>query len=455
MTGFEQAQAHFGAGVDAMNAGDVDGAMAAFRRVLALAPELPEAHVNLGLLLAERDPVLSEKHYQRAIASDPLRLDGYVHLGALLASHKRFAEAEASYRLALALDPHSAPALSNLGVLLACSGREAQAAACYRAAIAAAPGYQPARFNWSYLLLRNGEFAAGWRQFEGRGWYASFARHFDFPRWTGQPLAGASLMIAVEAGHGDMIQFCRYASLARRHGAARIGLVCHPGLKRLFATLAGVDVLYAVDEEIPRTGWDYWTPPLSMPLHFGTELATIPAPLPYLAPARADVARLAPMVDAAAGGLRVGLRVGVVWQGNPRFENDADRSIAALSTLAPLASLPNMRFFSLQKGASGSQQDAFPGLIDLAPLIGDFADTAALIDALDLVISVDTAVAHLAGALGKPVWVLLPAYKPDWRWLTGRDDSPWYPAVMRLFRQATAGDWDAVIARVRQALAAL
>ena len=449
----EQVQAHFAAGVEAMRADDADAALQAFRRVLALAPALPEAHVNLGLLLARRDPQLSEQHYRQAIASDPLRLEGYLQLGVLLAANKRFAEAEFSYRQALAVEPASPPALSNLGVLLASTGRTAQAVACYRAAIAIDPHYQPARFNWSYVLLRDGQWAAGWREFEGRAWYAKFAGHFEFPRWTGQPLAGAALLIVVEAGHGDMIQFCRYAQLARDAGAARIGLLCHPGLKRLFRSLAGVDVLYGVDEALQRDGWDYWAPPLSMPYRFGTELASVPAPLPYLAADCADRARLGAPIRAAGAGMKVGL----AWQGNPRFDNDADRSIASLAVLSPLAGVPGVRLFSLQKGAGeltapGVDSAAFPGLTDLAPLIADFADTAALIAELDLVIAVDTGVAHLAGALGKPCWLLLPAYQPDWRWLIGRDDSPWYPGVMRLFRQHTAGDWPAVIERVRAAL---
>ena len=467
----EQAiEARFARGVACMAAADSAGAIAAFGQVLALAPQRPEAHINLGLLLANTDPAQAERHYRAAIDADPGRLDGYLHLGALFAAARRFDEAEHCYRQALALDPAWPPALSNLGVLLASTGREAMAAACYRAAIAAAPDYQGAHFNLSYLLLRDGQFEAGWRAFEGRPWYARFADYFAYPRWAGQPLAGASLMIAVEAGHGDMIQFCRYALLARAQGA-RVGIVCHSGLKRLFGSLAGVEV-FGVDDEVPRLGWDYWTPPLSMPYHFGTRLASIPARLPYLAAPAGAVTPVLPAPPAP-----VLLRVGLAWQGNPRFENDAERSLAGLATLAPLAGVAGVQFYSLQKGAgelasadgrpfsavtgaaegtvgmagAGADSSA-PAIIDLAPAIGDFADTAALIGQLDLVIAVDTAVAHLAGALGKPCWVLLPAYQTDWRWLKARDDSPWYPQVMRLFRQEQAGDWSAVVEALRLAL---
>jgi tetratricopeptide (TPR) repeat protein len=438
----------FARGVRLMHEGDAAGAMAAFEAALGADPTLPEAHVNLGLLLADGDFARSRQHYLDAIGLDPHRIEAYLHLGALLASRKHFAEAELRYRQALAIDPDSAPALSNLGVLFASSGRPGQALACYRAAIAIAPDYQRARFNLSYLLLRQGDLAAGWRAFESRSWYAGMAAYFNFPRWNGEALAGKSLLISVEAGHGDMIQFCRYATLAKARGAARVGLVCHDGLKRLFGSLAGVDALYALGEAVPREGWDYWTPPLSMPYHCATTLATIPAQLPYLAPVAADCARLAPLLAAGPP-----LRVGLVWQGNPRFDNDGDRSIASLATLAPLATVAGVHFFSLQKGAGAAQAAAADWLSDLAPAIDDFADTAALIAGLDLVIAVDTAVAHLAGALGKPCWLLLPAYQTDWRWLTGRDDTPWYPGVMRLFRQRQPGQWDSVVEALRQALA--
>lgn len=450
----------FGRGVGHMAAGDRDAALAALRQALAVAPGLLEAHVNLGLLLAEgegADLGQAEWHYRAAVDLDPWRLEARLQLGALLAAAKRFEEAERHYRHALLIDPASPAALSNLGVLLACTGREQEAAACYRAAIAAAPDFQSARFNLSYLLLRDGDYAAGWRAFEGRRWYARLDAWFGLPRWDGQDLAGKALLIGIEAGHGDMIQFCRYAALAKQRGAARVGIVCHVGLTRLFATLDGVDAVFAHDRAPAEgwSGWDSWIAPLSMPLRFGTRLDSIPAALPYLHADPADLARLRP---ALGGG--DGFKVGLAWQGNPRFENDADRSIAALATLAPLARVDGARFFSLQVGAGelarldAGARASFPGLTDLAPHIGDFADTAALIACLDLVITVDTAVAHLAGALGKPCWVLLPAYKTDWRWLKERDDSPWYPGAVRLFRQAGSGGggWDGVIAAVALAL---
>lgn len=212
-----------------------------------------------------------------------------------------------------------------------------------------------------------------------------------------------------------------------------------------------MDEVVAFDEPLPRVGWDCWTPPLSLPFLFSTRLDSIPADLPYLA---ADPLRVRHWAD-LMGNTGNALRVGLVWKGNPRFENDADRSLSSLNELAPLGELAGVRYYSLQKGA-GDNEAASPGgplaVTDLAPGIVDFSDTAAIVMNLDLVIAVDTAVAHLAGALGRPCWVLLPDYKTDWRWLTNRSDSPWYPGVMRLFRQKTMGDWSTAISEVKAAL---
>jgi hypothetical protein len=245
-----------------------------------------------------------------------------------------------------------------------------------------------------------------------------------------------------------MIQFCRYCALLKDAGAARVGVLCHPGLVALFGGLRGVDEIIPLDRAFDRAGWDVWVAPLSLPLHCGTTVDTVPAALPYLTPDPARAARLAPLLAAAPGAWKVG----VVWKGNPRFENDAARSLPGLAPLAPLFRVPGIRWFSLQKGPD--EGAVAEGMTDLAPAIGDFADTAALVAGLDLVITVDTACAHLAGALGKPCWVLLPAWMPDWRWLEHRADTPWYPHAMRLFRQRRDGAWDEVIGEVAAALAA-
>jgi hypothetical protein len=333
-----------------------------------------------------------------------------------------------------------------VGVLLACLQREAEAEHCYRTAMALAPDYKNAPFNLAYLLLRQGRFDEGWRAFEARDWYARLAAHFDLPRWHGELLHGKRLVIGFEGGHGDMIQFCRYCEQLKALGAARVGVVCHPGLAALFGSLRGADAIIPLDQPFDWADWDVWAAPLSLPLHFRTTVDTVPVALPYLASEPDRVARLAPLLAAAPGELKVGL----VWKGNPRFENDAARSLPGFATLTPLLKVTGVRWFSLQK----DEGELTTGITDLAPVIGDFADTAALIAGLDLVITVDTACAHLAGALGKPCWVLLPAWMPDWRWLADRADTPWYPHVMRLFRQRRDGAWDEVVTEVAAALAA-
>lgn len=448
------AAALFDQGNRLMAAGDLPGAEGSFRRAVALAPGLAEAHANLGLVLDRAGRVgEAEECYRQAVSLKPDLGAAYMNLGGLLTRQKRLEEAEDACRHAVDLLPASPVAWSNLGVLHACRKQERKAELNYRVAMDLDPEYRPAQFNLSYLLLRQGRFEEGWRRLEARDWYAQLEQRIPCPRWRGEPLPGRSLLIAFEAGHGDMIQFSRYAAVLKAQGAARIDLICHPALKTLFATLDTVASAIGFDEPLLPESSDFWTPPLSIPFHCLTRLETIPADIPYL---RADPARAARWSAAlAALCAPADLRVGLVWKGSRNFENDADRSLPGLETLEPLGTITGVRFFGLQKGA-GEDQAAHPPpglpLIDLAPQIVDFADTAAIVANLDLVVSVDTAVAHLAGALGKACWVLLPDYKTDWRWLTGRSDSPWYPGVMRLFRQQWMGDWEGVVGEVGVAL---
>jgi len=424
------------------------------REAIGLRPDFAEAHANLGLLLDQSGrKAEAEEHYRRSLAIDPDAGQVHLNLAVMLAGQKRFAPAEAAYRTAIRLMPGSAVAWSNLGVLQACVRQEADAERSYLTAIALDADYALARFNFSYLLLRQGRYEEGWCCLEARNWYAPLEQYLRCPRWRGESLDGKSLLIGVEAGHGDMIQLCRYAALLKARGARQITLLCHPALKTLFASLDGVDSVIAFNEAVPKSGWDFWTPPFSIPFHCQTRIDSIPARLPYL---YADVQKAAfwsarLRSDSISGELRVGL----CWKGSASFENDDQRSLPALEILASLGEVAGVRFFSLQKGA-GEDQAAQPPvglpLVDLAPRLADFSDTAAVIENLDLVISVDTAVAHLAGALGKRCWLLLPDYKTDWRWLTGCSDSPWYPQVMRLFRQRAMGEWSSVIGELRQAL---
>jgi hypothetical protein len=443
------ADAHFDEGFGCLDRRDYRGAEACFRAALAQEPEFLEAQVNLAWTLEQLGDLAQAEHaYQRALELDPTCLEALRNLGVLLVGQKRFAEGQTLYDRLLSLHPEVPAVWSNLGALKVGLGQEEEAEACFRRALALDPRYARASFNLSYLLLRRGQYEEGWRVHKA-GERAATAFNFPFPEWQGEDLAGQAILIGPEGGHGDMIQFCRYAPLLKARGAARVGILCHPALTRLFASLDGVDEVLGLEAGLPGDGWDCWTLPLSLPLHFGTRLDTIPAALPYL---RAEPER----VEAWRPRLpKAGLRVGLAWKGDPRFETDGDRSLTSLADLAPLWAVSGVAFVSLQKGQGEHEAAAPPAgqpLIPLGSQVEDFADTAAIMAGLDLIITVDSAAAHLAGALGKPCWVLLPAYRTDWRWLTGRADAVWYPGVLRLFRQDEDGDWSGVVRAVAAAL---
>jgi Tfp pilus assembly protein PilF len=447
----DEAAALVDEGIGRLEAQDLPAAERAFRRALLSAPERPEAHLNLGATLERTGAVReAEACYRRALDLGG-GLRAHLNLGALLVDQKRFLEARRVYDAAMDLFPASAALWSNLGVLLTCQKEEETAERCCRRAMELDPECARARFNLSYLLLRQGRLEEGWQALEARAWNLDLLARIPAPRWRGEALAGRSLLIGCEGGHGDMIQFGRYASLLKARGAARIGMVCHPPLKRLFASLPGVDVVVALGETVPGE-WDFWTLPQSLPLHCGTRLDTIPAPIPYLRASPEEGPRWRARLPSR------GIRVGLAWRGNPRFENDADRSLPGLGLLAPWAVVEGLSFVSLQREPPGGEAERLPQgleLFDPSPWIEDFSDTAALISELDLVISVDTAAAHLAGALGRPCWLLLPHHKTDWRWFKDREDSPWYPGSMRLFRQRDGEDWGPAIQAVAAALRAL
>ena len=454
----EAAEAQFFEGTRHMTAERHAEAEQSFRRALAMAPDLAEAWSNLGLMLeARHEDAAAEASYRQALALRPHLAETQVNLGGLLARHKRFDEAEAAYAQALRLDPHRPGTWSNLGVLYASQRLDDEAEACFERALAMAPTLPRARFNLGVMRLRQGRLEEGWAGLEARDWYAGLNRRLPCPRWSGGPLEGRAILIGYEVGHGDMVQFARYVRLLKSRGAGEVTLLCHPALKRLFRTLEGVDHLLGFDEPWPDgdagTGWDVWSPLMSLPFLFETRLDNLPAQLPYL---HAEPGLAASWADAL--GTAPGLRVGLVWKGNPGFENDADRSLPSLSVLAPLWGVDGVRFISLQKGAGEDEAAAPPAgqpLLHLGGRMADFADAAAIMVHLDLVIAVDTAMAHLAGALGKPCWLLLPHYQTDWRWFEDRTDSPWYPGVMRLFRQSPGGDWTPVVQAIAQALQTL
>lgn len=448
---------HFRVGLCLHSRGEPEAAIAHYRDALALSPEDPECLNNLGCALRDlRRPAEAVTYFQAAIRRRPNYGAALSNLGNAYKEIGRLDEAEDICRAATAAMPDSAFAHFNLGCVLQAQGRSGVAADSYRAALALAPDYVPAHCNLAEVLLRLGAMPEGWAEFEWRSradklWNA--LPQFPQPRWRGESLAGKTILLHCEQGFGDVLQFCRYAPLLAKRGG-RVVVRVYPPLARLMKSLPGVAEVTETGTPLPK--FDVHLPMLSVPHILRTRLETIPSTTPYLA---------APEADRAVWRERLkdveGLKVGLVWAGNPRpHDPDANRMDALrslnLADFAPLAEVPGVALFSLQKGPPAEQAAAPPpglALVDHSDELADFADTAALIENLDLVISVDTSVVHLAGALGKPVWVLS-RFNGCWRWLENRDDSPWYPTA-RIFRQPRRGDWSETVLRVRDALRAL
>ncbi len=445
------ADAHFRDGCDHLAQGDVAAAETCFRNALALVPDFGEALTNLAYAMDHRGDVqAAEQTYLQALAAGADSAPLHLNLGAIYASQKRFEQAEDQYLQAIARNPGGAAAWSNLGALYLGQQRDDDAERALKTALALDPNHAKAQFNLSYLHLRHGRFEEGWRCYEARDWYDRYQRHFSIPRWAGEPLQHQSLVIVCEAGHGDAIQFCRYVPLAKDLGATAIALVCHPALKRLMGHLPGIDSVIGFDEPLARTGWDFWAPLMSLPYVLKTSVQTIPAAIPYLTAEPERVLHWRSVLPVGR------MRVGLVWKGNPLFHNDADRSLPDVTTLIPLWQVHGVDFISLQKGAGeetcNRMNPDYP-LLAIGPRMDSFADAAAIVCNLDLVICVDTAIAHLAGALGRACWVMLPWYMPDWRWGVASATTPWYAPNMRLFRQQKDAPWSDVVGEVARALA--
>ena len=445
------AQETFLEGLQQAEQGDIVAAEACFRTAVQQDPALSEAWSNLAWVLSYQKTFdAAEACYRRALALNPDHAQTHLNFGSMLFAAKRFLEAEKSYRRAVHLSPLSAPAWNNLGVLLATLKREGEAECCYRHALKLLPAYAKATFNLSYLLLRQGRFEEGWKSLEARDWIQAPVGSAHQSRWQGESVIGKSVLVCAEGGYGDVIQFCRFAPLLKRQGCSRVGIYCPPALEGLLKTLNGVDDIIAWGASSDFSGWDFWTPMFSIPHFLGTRLDTIPASLPYLFadPERCDRWKKDLRADC--------LKIGLAWKGSPLCRHDAERSLPDLSVLSPLWGLSGIQFVSLQQGSKFSTppqvSDIRQECLDWGHHIHDFADTAAMVACLDLLISVDTAAAHVAGALGKPVWLMLSDYMTDWRWLTDRSDSPWYPGSFRLFRQPGAGDWDSVVSDLSSAL---
>ncbi len=455
--------------------GKLDEALPCFERALTIDPNHVEARFNLGNVLREQkkyDQAVAS--YQRALAVKPGYINAMCNLGIVYGLQNKLDLAAATYEHALTLAPDRTDLICNLADVFHTQGKPTQAVllferalalkpdqykacnclcnACFdlgdlarsiawnQRTLAIAPDYGEALMNKSLLELLQGDYASGWRDYEVR-WKVYKPRLFARPLWSGQPLDGACILLHAEQGLGDSLQFLRYVPKVIEAGGAVV-LDVPVNLHRIAALIPGITLVNSND---PLPPFDFHAPFLSLPLAFGTTLETIPKQIPYLSVPTEALQKAATLSWPASG-----LRVGLAWSGNPNHPKNRLRSIP-LALLAPLFKLDGVHFCSLQMGpAAEDLKTVQASITDLAPHTGDMADTAAQIAQMDLIISVDTSITHLAGALGKPLWVLLTRL-PDWRWLLDREDSPWYPTA-RLFRQTNSGDWIPVVERLRTAL---
>jgi tetratricopeptide (TPR) repeat protein len=369
--------------------------------------------------------------FRQALARQPQNSGTWSNLGNALVDLKQLETGIVCHRHAITLEPQNVEFRRNLARALIIASRHGDAVECLNQALRIEPANMAARFDRSMAYLHLGEFAKAWPDYEAR--LTNSRRNLPGQRWAGEPYSGKTLIVTSEQGHGDAIWAARYFPTAKDRGG-RLVVECHPGLMPVFAAIPGVDQVVATDTPLPRA--DLHCPVCSLPGIFTSSLAAVP-PAPYLSVLSDRVSKF----DTAIARAGTKLRVGVVWSGNLGFARNRDRA-APLTAFVQAFAHPEVQLFSLQKGPLeqdlGSLREGV-SVIDLAPLLNDFADTAAVISQLDLVIMTDSAIAHLCGALGRPVWVLL-SYEAFWLWLLDRQDSPWYP-TMRLFRQRAWGDW--------------
>jgi len=455
------AEAHNTHGTILEKLGRLPEAETAYRHAIAIRPDFAESHYNLGIVLHALERLgEAEASYREALALRPESVEILNNLGGVLQARGLPAQAAEFYRRALTLRPELGVTHYNLGTVLKSLDCLDEAEAEYRAALALDPAYADASFGLATLLLSRARYEDAWPAYEARYDMARFIHYRtcvvlqSCARWHGESLQGRSLLVWQEDGLGDMVQFGRYLTRLKALGASRLTVACLPPLHRLLRTVEGVDeVVDHADAQARVEAFDCWVSLMSVPLHLRMhdhEQDEALSPAAYLKPDTVLVERWRARLDA----LPPGLRVGLVWKGNPQHHNDAYRSLPSLAVLAPLWQVPGVQFVSLQKGQGEDEALASPEsqpLLHLGSELADLADSVAIVAQLDLVICVDTAIAHVAGSVGTPCWVLLPAQDIDWRWMHGREDSPWYPGV-RLFRQTEQGRWAGVAERVRAAL---
>ncbi len=432
-------------------AGDLAGAEKIYRQVLQTDTNDANAWCYFGMACHDQDRLdEAVAAYRKAIQISPNFPVAFNNLGNTLRLQRRLGESIASFDHALRLKPDYVNAHKNKGTALVWEGHLDEALASYRRALEFAPDDAETRKNLGVILLLQGKFDEGWREYGWR-WKTDQTTLPDYPQplWDGSPLDGQTILLTAEQGLGDTVHFIRYAEVLKRKYDCRVIAVCQKVLLPLLGSCPGVDVLSAQDEEPPE--FDVFAPLLDVPGILGDDSATFPTKVPYLA---ADP-ELIEKWNGELGAYR-GLRVGIAWQGNPKHHADRMRSVP-LVEMAPLGTLKGIQLLSLQKGPGIDQLDGARGRMDIVHLgdrldeeSGAFMDTAAALKSLDLLVASDTAIAHVAGALGVPVWLAL-AHVPDWRWLLEREDTPWYP-TMRLFRQTGVGDWPSVFQRMAEEL---
>ncbi len=429
-----------------------DDAIAAIRCAIALDPHCAESQFNLAVLLSDggtREEVVD--HYRQAVALNPLHAKAWNNLGAALRAGGQYEESLRCYINALQAEPRFANALSGMGLVHQEQGRITQSLECFARALEIDPGNAGARFNSAVSHLKAGNLTKGWENFDAR-WemdqLSNYRRRYPQPEWDGTAGAGRTLLVYAEQGYGDTFQFIRYMPLLTALGFNTV-LHCAPELRRVLSTADSATQVVTAAQALPR--FDVHAAMLSLPRLFATDLKSIPTAIPYL--------HAEPQVSEdwrrRLSEYR-GHKIGICWRGNPAHQNDRYRSFD-VKCFADIARIPGIQLFSLQKPTDASKPERWTGMAavedlgtQLDPNTDQFIDTAGVLENLDLLITADTSVAHLAGALGRPVWVLLP-YASDWRWMLERDDSPWYP-TMRLFRQRTFDNWEEVFQRVHEAL---
>jgi tetratricopeptide (TPR) repeat protein len=456
--------------------GALDDAIESYKNAILLNPDLADIHYNLGNILRERNQsseamrcyrkavqlnsnsvdslinlgnVLQElknydeaaECYEKALRLSPENSDLHNNLGLVFQEKLMFKEAVLNYEKAVELNPNKADVHNNLGFAFQLMGKLGEAIDSYREALELDPNYANAHWNLARALLLTGNMEEGWREYEWR-WKADTlivaSQKCSQSLFTLDDISGRTILLHAEQGFGDNIQFIRYAPLIAQCGA-KVIVECHEELSSLFRNIGGIVQVIGFNEQPPK--YDVNCPLLSLPLIFGTTLETIPANVPYLAVSSSQTQRWKERMAGDSSELKVGL----VWHGNPKIP----RKHMSLNHFSGFSEVKNVSFYSLQKGEAAEQAKHPPGgmrLFNYTEEIKDFSDTAAIIENLDLIITIDTAVAHLAGALGRPVWTLIP-FAPDWRWLLDREDNPWYP-TMRLFRQRSNDDWNSAIEQI-------